>query len=152
MELDKKVDKVIGVVQDALRELEELKADLVSFKETTDNKAPLTSLIVEEEDEGINNSDIIRDYQEGCSAQDIQHHYGVSSGTLYSILRRNGVGLRTGTTPTERKIEDMDKGDLEGIITEYRLGTPNAVIQNTYGINKHMLYAILDTFGVEGKE
>ena len=152
MEIDEKVDGIIGVVQDALRELEELKADLVSFRETTDTKVPLTSLIVEEEVERGNNSDIIRDYQEGCSAQDIQHRYGVSSGTLYSILRRNGVGLRTGTTPTERKMEDMEKSDLEEIITEYRLGTPNAVIQNTYGINKHMLYVILDTFGVEGKE
>ena len=141
---DKRIE-VVNLLDRTIQTLEEVKEEL---NYEGNRKVNLVDLVEVEDVSGGENEDIIRDYNQGMTSSDIQRRYGISSGTLYSILRRNNVELRHGKTLTSRKIKEMGEEKVEAIISEYVRGTPNKAILEYYDINKHTLYTILDMYDV----
>lgn len=138
--------EIVSLLDQSIQTLKELKEELT---EEGKKKVNLVDLVEVEDASDGNNEDIVRDYNQGMTASEIQHRYGISSGTLYSVLRRNNVELRHGKTLTSRKIKEMGEEKVEEIISEYIRGTPNKAILEYYDINKHTLYTILDMYDVD---
>lgn len=137
--------EVVNLLDRTIQTLEEVKEELTYERK---RKVNLVDLVEVEDVSGGDNEDIIRDYNRGMVANEIQRRYDISSGTLYSILRRNNVELRNGKTLTSQKIKELGEEKVEAIIGDYIQGTPNKAILEYYGINKHTLYTILDMYDV----
>lgn len=135
-------------------ELEDI-SEPADLQEEGDVKLDLTSLIHEDEEDGVDeyrDKRIIEEYKTGKRIKDIGEEFDISPSAVYPILRNNGVSLRSevgekGSAVKER-IKSMEKDRLKNIIEEYQLGTSMGAIQSQFDITTHTLYAIIDLYGL----
>ncbi|UJJ74700.1 hypothetical protein Goe25_01520 [Bacillus phage vB_BsuM-Goe25] len=108
-------------------------------------KAHSTKVLAEEE------SKIATQYIAGRAISEIVEEFSISHGTLYSILRRQGVQHRKGASLTESslKLLTMTAEDRRDLIKRYQSGERTRDLQNKFGITKHALYSLLDQEGVQ---
>ncbi|WCS69267.1 hypothetical protein Goe20_01500 [Bacillus phage vB_BsuM-Goe20] len=108
-------------------------------------KAHSTNILAKEE------SKIAAQYIAGRAVSEIVEEFSISHGTLYSILRRQGVQHRKGAPLTESslKLLTMTAGDRWDLIKQYQSGERTRDLLKQFGITKHALYSLLDQEGIQ---
>lgn len=94
---------------------------------------------------------VIKQYKAGATLKQITRDNGLSYGKVYEILNRMGVKLRHGRyndSKSGKRITTMSQMEKSSIIEFYRAGFEVKEIMETFTINKHGLYSLLNEAGV----
>lgn len=94
---------------------------------------------------------VAKKYKLGLPILEIQKQHGISSGTIYGILARKGIPLRSNArrhSKSQERLSTMTELEKKSLVRDYKDGMSITNIFKKYDINKHGAYLILDEAGV----
>ena len=105
---------------------------------------------VEEKEMELIEEVVVNQYKGGMGVKEIIKRNGIPAGTVYSILKRHNVPLRSPhyDSKSRDRLLTMTKEEKDNLIQDYLNGMSTAEIYKKYDINKHGCYTILDLAGI----
>lgn len=156
-------NKVEAIHTGVKKLVEEVIGDEVTDKKVQkayeERKGILDFLATDEDPEDVDKEQqeyaVVRDYEAGIRVSDILAKHNISSGRMYSILRRRDVGTRHEVDATFERVKHI-MGN-EAVLTELEsayLNKEKSVreLMTLYNLNRNELYYILDSRSVSGKQ